>query len=78
MAMDLLRSEGSISYDQFLTLRKNILKDAELLYTEARKRHKAGTGIHYPIGDLVPENVRQRYERQELLQYLYAAIVERG
>lgn len=67
-----------LSYDQFLTLRKTIRRDAEQLRFEAWKRQKAGAGTYNSVEELIPEDMRRRYERQGLLQYLHMAIHECG
>ena len=67
-----------LSYDQFLALRKTIRRDAEQLRFEAWKLQKTGAGTYNSIEELIPEDMRRRYERQGLLQYLHMAIHECG
>lgn len=68
-----------LSYDQYIALRNNIRRDAEQLRFKAwNLRQKPGAGTYSSIEELIPEDMRRRYERQGLLQYLHMALHAHG
>ena len=70
--------ENKMSLEEYKALERSIGEEAARLAAAASSLRKTGTGMDYPIEELVPPPVRLRYEERGLLGFLFAALAGRG
>lgn len=70
--------EHGLSLEQYEELEAKIAVEARRLVAAAAKLRKTGTGVYYPVEELIPPDVRARYKEKGLYDYLLAVLISEG